>query len=77
MNHNQREKYLTIDEVCEMTGLAKPTIYQKNSKGKIPSIKLGKQIRFKESSILKWLNSKGNLLEKAIQEKNDAALANL
>ena len=62
-SHSSTEKeILTIEDVCEITGYRKQTIYGKISSGTIPVIpkKPGQKfVRFRRSEILEWFtNSK-------------------
>jgi len=54
------KKYLKVEGVVEITGLAKDTVYQYTSRNLIPYYKLGKLIRVEESEIQEWMES--NLL---------------
>jgi len=45
----------TFKEVCEYLKISKDTLYKYTQKKKIPSFKMGKQLRFKKSSIDKWI----------------------
>lgn len=55
----KEEVFISIKEVCNLTGLAKQTIYGRVSKGTIPYYKApdGKRLRFKKFEILEWLDS--------------------
>ena len=50
------KKYINVDEVCELTGLAKGSIYQYTSKNIIPFKKFGRLIRFEENVINAWMD---------------------
>ena len=50
-------KLLNVQEVAELLGVRKSTIYQWTSQEYIPHIKVGKMVRFKDTDIEKWLNS--------------------
>lgn len=52
-----KKKYLKVDGVVEITGLAKETIYQYTSKNLIPFYKLGKLVRFEEAEINDWMET--------------------
>jgi len=52
------DKLYTIDEVAEYLKIPKSTIYKLSQKGKLPSCKIGKQLRFRQSSLNKWLTQK-------------------
>jgi excisionase family DNA binding protein len=50
------ERLLAIDEVAQMLGVTKSTIYSWRQQEKIPHVKLGTRcLRFRESDILKWI----------------------
>lgn len=46
-----------IDEVCTITGKAKPTIYALVRQRVIPCTKAGKKLYFYEDEVLSWINS--------------------
>lgn len=53
------EKLLNIDELAEILGVAKTTIYSWTSRNKIPHIKLSKRLlKFREKDIMDWLAAK-------------------
>lgn len=51
------ERLLTPKELGEFLGLAKQTIYNKRAAGGDlpPAIVLGRQVRFKASDVMQWL----------------------
>ncbi len=52
-------KLLNIDELTEILGVTKATIYSWTSQNKIPHIKLSKRLlKFREDEIMKWLENK-------------------
>ena len=52
------EKLLSVKDLAEATGWAKPTIYKKAAHGEIPGrTKLGASLRFRQSLIEEWLNA--------------------
>lgn len=51
------EKLLTAEDICTNLGISINTLYQWTHRGKFPSIKVGKHLRFKESDIDTWLKS--------------------
>lgn len=55
------QDYLTIDEVCKKLRIPKSTIYKLSMSKRIPCFKVGKQLRFRASSIDRWISK----LEKA------------
>lgn len=52
------DTFLSIEEVVEYLKIPKSTIYKLSQKGQIPSLKIGKQLRFRKSSLDKWLIEK-------------------
>ena len=56
------EKLLTIEELSEILGVKKATLYSWTSKKRIPYIKLSEGIlRFRESEIQEWILKKSVL----------------
>jgi len=51
-------KLMTPHEMAGYLGVKVSTIYQWTHIGFIPHMKLGRFVRFKESDVLKWLESK-------------------
>ena len=53
------EKLLNIDELAEILGVTKATIYSWTSHNKIPHIKLSKRLlKFREKEIMDWIADK-------------------
>ncbi|MCD4737453.1 MAG: helix-turn-helix domain-containing protein [Bacteroidales bacterium] len=51
-------KLLTVDELVELTGLAKQTIYQKVNNGTLPNyVKVGRLLRFPKEKIIEWMHN--------------------
>ena len=50
------DKFFSINEVTKILKIPKSTIYKLTQQGKIPCTKIGKQLRFRKSSLEKWLN---------------------
>lgn len=46
-----------IDLACEITQLAKPTIYGMVNKRRIPHRKMGGRLYFKETELIDWIDS--------------------
>lgn len=55
------DKIFSIDEVAAYLKIPKSTIYKLSERGKIPSIKIGKQLRFRQSSLDKWFSEQESL----------------
>ena len=52
------QKLLNPEEVADMLGVKKSTVYQWTHQGYIPHIKLGNTVRFKINDIERWLDKK-------------------
>ncbi len=53
------KEMLTVNEVADMLGVAKSTVYQLIFYGRIPYYKMSKKcVRFKKSEIEKWLQAR-------------------
>ena len=70
---NQVEQYLTIDELCELIGYKKTSIYGLVQKNKIPYHKKGK-LFFLKSEIMEWLKSGKKATSEDIKRKADEYL---
>ena len=55
------EKLLSIGELSEKLGIPIATLYTWTCKKKIPYVKLGRLVRFKESEITEWISKKSVL----------------
>lgn len=49
------EKLLTVSEVAEILRLNRFTIYRMSERGRLPSVKIGKALRFRQSDLDAWL----------------------
>ena len=50
------DKFFSINEVSAYLKIPKSTLYKLSETGKIPSVKIGKQLRFRKSSLDKWIS---------------------
>lgn len=50
------DKILTIPEVAEYLKVSKAKIYLMVQRGEIPYIRLDRNVRIKESDLMKWLD---------------------
>ena len=50
-------RILTAKEVADLLGVNKETIYRLARSDAIPYFKVGSNLRFKEDSIIKWINA--------------------
>jgi len=48
-------KILSLNELAEYLRISKSTLYQLSEAAKIPSFKVGKQLRFRKNAIDKWI----------------------
>ncbi|RKX21206.1 MAG: PTS fructose transporter subunit IIA, partial [Candidatus Zixiibacteriota bacterium] len=52
----EENNLLTVKEIAEKLGVKKSTIYHWSHIGYIPTVKLGNLLRFRWSSVLRWLD---------------------
>ncbi len=52
------ETYLTVDELSDLTGLKKATIYAKRSRRELPAYKFERDLRFRRSEIEDWMQTR-------------------
>jgi len=52
------ERLLSINELSMYLNIPKSTLYKLSQKSEIPVCKIGKQLRYRKSSIDKWLSEK-------------------
>ena len=57
--HHKEEELLTVKELSKYLKVDQMTIYQWANKGVIPSLKAGKQWRFRKSEVDEWMKSIG------------------
>ena len=64
-----KHRIVEIDEACQITRKAKPTIYTLAHKGLIPAYKRGKKLYFYEDELLQWIeSSRKTLLDLNLKE---------
>lgn len=51
------EQFIGIEEACDLLHLAKPTIYKMAQKGLIPHYKPTKELLFRKSELIKWVEN--------------------
>lgn len=51
------DKIYTVPEVAQYLRMSKAKIYALVQRGEIPSIKLGRNVRIRESDLLAWIES--------------------
>ena len=70
------DKYLSIDEVSKLLGLAKATIYSKVSKRELPHMKRGKNLYFSEKEINGYLKGGKILSNDEIETISEKYISN-
>lgn len=56
-----QEGFITLDEACEVVHLCKPTIYKLVQKGLIPYYRPTKELLFRRSELIKWVEDSGRM----------------
>jgi prophage regulatory protein len=51
-------KLLTPQQIADVLGVQKSTIYQWTHQGYIPHVKLGKLVRFREKAVMEWVEKR-------------------
>lgn len=64
-------RLLTAKETAEILRVTLPRVYELAREGLIPSVHMGRQIRFHESKIVEWIEQGGKALQK--EEARNAA----
>ncbi len=54
---NKEQKYIDLDELCNILGIAKRTYYQNQSHYNFNKYKFGRKLRFVRAEIVAWMNS--------------------
>jgi excisionase family DNA binding protein len=52
---NEAIQVLTADEVADLLGVNRKTIYEAASRGDIPHRRLGRRLIFEREAVLRWL----------------------
>lgn len=55
VTRNEREGLWTADQVAAYVGLHPQTVYAKARAGEIPSLKIGRALRFRPAEIDQWV----------------------
>lgn len=66
-------EFLNLQEVAAYLKIAKSTLYKLSQKGDLPSVKIGKQLRFRKSSIELWLAGREARLKSPAPQRAKAA----
>lgn len=71
----ESEPFIGIDDACELLHLAKPTIYKMAQKGLIPHYKPTKELLFRRSELVKWVEDSHRFGKISIEEMAKAMSA--
>lgn len=62
------EAFIGIDDACALVHLAKPTIYKLAQKGLIPFYKPSKELLFRRTELIKWVEESHRIGNATIDE---------
>jgi len=51
------DRLLDVDDLAQMLGVTKGWVYERTRSEQIPSLRLGKYLRFWESEVLTWVQT--------------------
>ena len=71
-----KEDFITLKQVCEITGYAAPTIYGLIGKNAIPHFKRGQRLFFERDAILAWIKEGKRKTKAEIETSADNYLSN-
>jgi excisionase family DNA binding protein len=57
---------LTAKETAEILKVTLPRVYELAREGLIPSVRMGRQIRFHEEKLMEWIEQGGSALQKEV-----------
>lgn len=63
------DEFLSLTELSKYLKIPRSTLYKLSQTGRFPSVKIGKQLRFKKSSIDNWVAEKEGSLKEEIKGK--------
>lgn len=52
------ERYYTVHDVADLVGIHPETVRREAARGLLPFIRIGRDLRFAESAVQEWLDSK-------------------
>lgn len=73
----EKEEFITLKQVCELTGYACPTVYGLVGKNAIPHFKRGQRLFFDRAEILAWIKEGKNKSKAEIEAEADSHLQKL
>lgn len=56
--HDGQEKYIDLDNLCKLMGIAKRTYYQNHADYNFTKYKFGRKLRFDREQVIAWMNKK-------------------
>lgn len=65
---SQSEGFIDLDTACEVVHLKKPTIYKLAQKGLIPHYKPAKELLFRRSELIKWVEDSRRISKMSLEE---------
>lgn len=65
-------KLLRIPQVADILNVSEWRAYELARQGRLPVVRLGRQVRVNEAALMSWIESGGSALDEA-PEYNDAA----
>lgn len=72
-----KEEFITLKQVCELTGYACPTIYGLIGKNAIPHFKKGQRLFFEREAIINWIKEGKRKNKGEIEAEADSHLKKL
>jgi excisionase family DNA binding protein len=63
-------RLLTAKETAQLLKVTLPRVYELARTGLIPSVRMGRQVRFHEAKLIEWIEQGGSALQK--EERNAA-----
>jgi excisionase family DNA binding protein len=68
MQHDDIQTY-SVDELAELLGVNRKTIYEAAARGEIPHRRLGRRLIFERGAILSWLRQAASPEEKPAHDR--------
>jgi predicted DNA-binding transcriptional regulator AlpA len=63
LSSKKEERFLKVNEVIELTGKARSTLWAWERKGYLVPSRIGKELRYLESDVIKLMSTKSNKQE--------------
>ena len=62
---------LTADEVAQQLRVTRFRVYELARRGDLPAVKLGRTLRFSQTTLREWIDRGGTLQESPLSERRD------